>query len=516
MLIRADAESFSGFNTYTKLGRYGCGNLDHAPSTKVRRLYLILSMLVVWAGIYFWGGKDTVLPPRTADFIDISDEIAAWHNMHAEERYALPDTNLVSYTAGEGTRRIRILVVGDSFTQGVGLRDRTRRWPRLLAQEVAERREGVQVEVVVLSLGGTSTYTHAEWLKAILTRQVSDLPMSLKYENLIEDPFDAVLVGYVINDVIYYPGIDDLKYLNPQPVDPDQEIEITQGGADPNEAVYREALVMIKDVTDGVPLRFLILSQKLNERVDKMFREVGIEHADLTVEQYQTGNLEDGYVVSKLDNHPAERTHLQYAEMAAEVVDSLIAVGSGTQNLVEGGLAGISIPFGASIQVASKVLTSEWDPMTWESYEQCSQKFEQRGGDWRTGAQVYSVTCDKAGEQIYSTILGEKIEGILASCDQYPHPYSGIYLDGDLRGRIGNKGRVIVETDMVEYDIYIAGYAKDGAKVERKLGTYKNRAEVFVNFETGENAIVLVGRGECGKQLTRDLAGYRLRVEPGQ
>lgn len=117
-------------------------------------------------------------------------------------------------------KRVRVLVIGDSYTAGHGAYDMDVRWPRVLEDELARRVGDGVFEIVSLAQDGSSVVTQALWLKELLSgggptlsawaRQAgkSNDRQKLFDQALTryQEPFDAVIIGYVDNDVIIAGG----------------------------------------------------------------------------------------------------------------------------------------------------------------------------------------------------------------------------------------------------------------------------------------------------------------------
>lgn len=113
---------------------------------------------------------------------------------------AEPQTGAVAYRNPE---RIRILLIGDSFTYGTGLRDMDRRLGYVLESMLDDATSDGTFEVVSMAYPGASTFTQAAWLRRILENEAPSQfvgsGMMGNLEKLLE-PFDALIVGYVAND----------------------------------------------------------------------------------------------------------------------------------------------------------------------------------------------------------------------------------------------------------------------------------------------------------------------------
>jgi hypothetical protein len=134
--------------------------------------------------------------------------------------------------------RVRVLVLGDSFTFGHGAYDMDMRWWKRLEEELARRVGDGVVELVVLAQDGASIATQAGWVKNLdisedgwrgdiadataawfcvgieekpCRRTGAMSPGGESFETALsklDGPFDALLIGLVRNDVILPSGGD--------------------------------------------------------------------------------------------------------------------------------------------------------------------------------------------------------------------------------------------------------------------------------------------------------------------
>ncbi len=89
---------------------------------------------------------------------------------------------------GEGSeRRLRILVVGDSFVWGDGATDTATAWPRALQTVMDDRLGAGRVEVTALANNGAATMNQLDWLTPAVLGRLRP---------------DAVVFGYVTNDSV--------------------------------------------------------------------------------------------------------------------------------------------------------------------------------------------------------------------------------------------------------------------------------------------------------------------------
>lgn len=208
--------------------------------TKMRRRYIVGPIMGVWliAAIFVLRGRETrdATVEITRAVTTASDawwrEDIYYHRIN-DRRMTLvqqPQTGEVAY---ENPERVRVLLIGDSFTYGTGLRDMDRRLGVVLEAMLDEATAEGTFEVVVIAYPGASTFTQASWLRKI--RDTTSLPVSPNTNVLgnnrigngekLREPFDVVVVGYVLNDIFAGWGDSDIEI----PEDYHVEVRRTHG-----------------------------------------------------------------------------------------------------------------------------------------------------------------------------------------------------------------------------------------------------------------------------------------------
>ena len=178
----------------------------------MRRRYLVWPIVGVWLVVAFFvlRGRevrdDAVAITRTVAEASDSwwrEDMYYGKTNHARSTLVQqPHTGDLIYTNPE---RIRVLLIGDSFTYGTGLRDMDRRLGSILESMLDEATAEGTFEVVTVAYPGASTFTQAAWLRKARegTRLLDNLPEN-RIGNVakLQAPFDALVVGYVENDVL--------------------------------------------------------------------------------------------------------------------------------------------------------------------------------------------------------------------------------------------------------------------------------------------------------------------------
>jgi lysophospholipase L1-like esterase len=479
---------------------------------------LLASILALWIGAVLYiqqrGGSLNPVVGRSAGFVETSDDLGHWYNTYVHERLnhaprGTP-TGVQIYAAGTGAEVIRVLVIGDSFTEGIGLRDLSQQWPRQLAQNAA-RSSGKRVEVVSLSRGGTSTYTHAEWLRAIFAKEPESIDMDPEVFKLLTGTYDAIFVGYVTNDVTYLPGVERLRFFDPQTFDPSTTQKAESGQiADPNDGEYRAALRLIREASGDTPLRFLYLSQIPGEYIERRFAEEGIQVVNVTTHGY---GGDEKYNASALDPHPNEIVHREYAARASRV---LLALTGGTvRTATAADKEYVSTPTGAKFTVNEAVNGTRIEAVFNETVStditKCANVFKQQRID-RGGRLRWTIVCDEVGAEVRSEIGEKKFSGILATCDIFETPYTAFYSAKPLRETIGTRAHIRIESSVKRYTLYLSGYNQDNERTIRKIGTYDGEAEIDVELGAAENGLILGEEGECGRTKINELGPWRVSI----
>lgn len=190
----------------------------------MRRRYLVWPIVGVWlvAAFFVLRGRevrdDAVAITRTV--AEASD--SWWREDRYYDRANNARATLVQRPqSGEETyenpERIRVLLIGDSFTYGTGLRDMDRRLGSILETMLDDATAEGTFEVVTVAYPGASTFTQASWLrKAREGARLSDFLPEQRIGNAakLHGPFDVLMVGYVENDV--FPDGRDAKLDIPE------------------------------------------------------------------------------------------------------------------------------------------------------------------------------------------------------------------------------------------------------------------------------------------------------------
>jgi len=477
-----------------------------------------MGIVALWAGAIVYiqqrGGNIDPIVGRSAGFAQVSDEVGYWYSTYRHERLR-GGSGVQVYTAGEGGAVIRVLVLGDSFTEGSGLRDLSQQWPRQLAL-LAAKASGQRVEVVSMSMGGTSTYTHAEWLRAIFNGDPASIDLRPEWFEPLRAPFDAVLVGYVTNDISYLPGVENLRLFQPKILEPRDSVAAESGKIpDPNDEEYREVLRLMREVAGETPLRFMLLSGSPGTYGLGRFAEEGITVEIAYPAAFEAGGAPERYVASVLDAHGNELAHREYARRSAAVLLEIVGAGRAGPSITNPSMDGdepyVSTPYGIAVSENSGNIEAVYEPKQMAKTLICPNPFRQEGRD-QEGKLRYVVICKKEGAEVISEINGEAVPGILATCDKIGAPHAAIYSARPLVEIVGARARLRIETEKRGYTLYITGYG-ESERILRKIGTYNGKTSIEVELGESENGIVVAENATCGKTSIKELGPWKLSLE---
>jgi hypothetical protein len=236
--------------------------------------------------------------------------------------------------------RVRVLVIGDSFTYGTGLVDLSARWPALLEAELDAATQPGTFEVVAVSHGGTSTHNHAAWAHLLAAGDYKSIPINPPPVDLRSD-YDAFVLGYVEND--RFPGFNDRTIPEPlQSVaaaagfaDPTQFFEVDwtrhnavlyNGAPDPNGPLWAPTVQYLRDAFPSIPAIWLPLAFFDQTRAASLaeapvFAAAGFTIASTeAIESLIATETPETLMVTAVDTHPGTAMLHAYARDAAAAV----------------------------------------------------------------------------------------------------------------------------------------------------------------------------------------------------
>jgi hypothetical protein len=243
--------------------------------------------------------------------------------------------------------RIRILLLGDSYVYGTGLRDFDRRLGDLLEEELNKKTKPGTFEVVTLAEGGASTYLQASWLASI--EESGSAYMDDKGLQRVLEPFDALVLGYVNNDVVPL-----VEQTNPEEqihkISEKIHLEVEQAGGkrvethtkiededygrvldrvidNPNQDYFEASLrFMSKQVPDGMAVVLPLYTSQEELGASKLWFDVLekngfyvpkiLPETDKLAESLEAQDL----MITNVDRHPSLPLLKAYAIDAAEIL----------------------------------------------------------------------------------------------------------------------------------------------------------------------------------------------------
>jgi len=329
------------------------------------RRYLVWPIVGVWLVAAFF-----VLRGRAVrdDAVAITRTVAeAGDSWWREDRYYDRENNaratLVQRPqSGEETyenpERIRVLLIGDSFTYGTGLRDMDRRLGSVLETMLDDATAEGTFEVVTVAYPGASTFTQASWLrKAREGARLSNLLLEQRIGNAakLHGPFDALMVGYVENDIL--PDGRDVELDIPE--DYHAEVRHTHGeaalleryvdmyayikdhggmvsdvlrdgSATPNDPYYPVAVRDIRSFVGDNPALVmpLLITEEFRAAVDRSmetFQEAGFTIVgEAASDSVREATPAEKLMVTAVDRHPGSVLLQAYAtDMTKAVLDAV-------------------------------------------------------------------------------------------------------------------------------------------------------------------------------------------------
>lgn len=148
-------------------------------------------------------------------------------------------------------KRLRILLVGDSFVDGVGITNLESRFAPSLERELENLLGEGSVEVVSLSQGGASMFSYAKWMEIHKTGEKVSLDNTLELDYVdLSGNFDATVLAFTPNDSI--PGIEWLDIPEIVKLSPEEEASVLKGEmVDPNQDLLLKSIESFKKNSPG-------------------------------------------------------------------------------------------------------------------------------------------------------------------------------------------------------------------------------------------------------------------------
>lgn len=341
--------------------------------------------------------------------------------------------------------RVRVLVLGDSFTFGQGAYDTDMRWWKRLEEELAARVGDGVFELVVIAQNGSSVVTHAGWVKGIVTgdRTVFEGPWSRNdrtpgsetfddaFARVVGGPFDALLVGFVDNDVIVGSGggfVPDTEVL---PYDGLDIGDVTLGRVpNPNADLIEEAIAYMAAQFRDAPLLLLPLD-KAASRLDVEYEQFPPyrEHGFTVVDNPATERALNEVplrerMINPVDEHPGPVLTRAYAVDAADTLATLledrVAEARRTATPPVRSLVSNLLPAEVSVEVSRNGATLRF---TGVMADRCAVMMESGMNVVRT------IECADGGVRPVFEVGGEEVPPQHLPCITLGRPHVAVWLD---------------------------------------------------------------------------------------
>lgn len=388
------------------------------------------------------------------------------------------------YSAGDGSRVLRVLVLGDSYTSGAGLTDLSRVWPNLFAEQGSQRL-GVRIEVVSVSMGGASWYTYAAWMESALSGKGDLIKAHPEAAEALNHPFDLIIVGYTHNDAV--PRIGDSEpdaTFGVVGINADDEWRVQQGIIpDPNETAFSNAAAAMRNAAGRIPVIILptsyhsptstYIDNKKDTIEENGFAVAATDNTEKAVAAFGIEMLS----VSPNDLHPGPAA-LQVLASDAVVAVKQAALSPVVAEMRTESANVVVVPFTVATKPSQGSALIDSLSEAARSSETCPREFHVVIGK-------ATLQC-RAGDEPNGEIDGETIAARYAPCHRFDAPYLLIWNE-NWRNISIRAGRV--ESSVI---VFAAGYDRNGFPTERRIGTIDTGMTIAIALRSGENAIAVV------------------------
>jgi len=417
------------------------------PTSPRTRLILLLVLAIGWGG--FWSFVDSGELRRDKEQRALSeftagDESLPWKIEHlfvVGSRVGDFESVVLRRARGDlrfgNENRLRVLVLGDSMTYGLGLSDTTARWPNLLEAELSAVFGDGNVEVVTLARPGSSLFTQRDWLAALDACRSATEGCREEFAPLAGLRFAAVVLGFTGNDLFASPmdSIVETSGIEPAPV--------LAFGQSPHEQFAGRTAREIKGLLGDIPVLWMPLATIEAQEQDVPnsvnwapaawwghFEGAGFVRVDVrdALAAVAKSPVED-LVVSPVDPHPSSVLTKAYATDAARALLRVLPAPAGAVSLVIRDLVADALPatLAVSTSPSSAQITNPSTPPGCPSPEIAPATGLLTG--W-SGIPDTAYRCEE-GEPLF-TVSGTSFPVPSAPCVRLGKPYAQIILDHHL------------------------------------------------------------------------------------
>lgn len=471
---------------------------DKTRGVKLRRLILSACLVIVWAPLGGWlfFKKDEIQKSAEIEQVNsaLASEDPAWRREHVfilneDLQVARRQGRPLLESSGGGEEhlnpeRIRILAIGDSYAEGVGLFNDNDRWWVVLQDELNSLHgEGV-FEVVGLGDSGASAFSYAQWVERIKNKDYQGLSKnSEESEKVFEKPFDFIIIGHLGNDVIAREG-DGVKGAGSIPYG--EHDEITEGGREnPFLEDYKKVPERIREASQGAELYWMPMEpQTTRDPLFKYWENHGFEYVE-TPNSLKLKNEHErvDLMVHPKDRHPNAALYYTYGKDAAESISKKVdkerlQKAIGEKQPIKTNLISSYKPHTLEFKEGGVIFYSgEADPSTCSGYQ-------------REGVEM---VCEN--DKIGYKMDGAEIPAQFVSCSNLGRPHLQIGFDRLHKGTIKIE---ILKTKRfeTEIDLYAYGYDKDRFIVVKPLGSLRAGESLKVGLGPAVRGVFLAERGK--------------------
>jgi lysophospholipase L1-like esterase len=485
-----------------------------------KRSLIAVGLCAVWLPALAWylgGGPDETPEQQVARQFANPDVTWARENLYLtianDGRFRSPAPE--EHVRGDrhtNTDRIKVLLVGDSFTYGWALSDPDARWFKQLEDELNSRTADGAFEVVVLARGGASTYTQAGWLERVRDHDAEGLQISDADMKRLSADFDVIVLGYVENDAIANRD-DDFIPAGQFVENPYGEAGFYSQGEfeNPNQEHFVRAVAAIKNFAGDrpivwMPLDFFAGGAERGAKVRNIFEDAGFVIADARRTRSVERELPvEQLVADPVDSHPSPAVVRSYALDTADIVMGLLD--ANRLNRAIGGAAPVQrsvisnyMPTEMQLESNGTRFTLSY-PGTPETTDRCVTLHS---------ADRASV-CDDGNW--YFEVDGTSYPPQLVPCALIDAPYAYVGLNRHLRP--GTSATIRVESDDVaKFSVYSLGYDDRMVRQISEVGVFERGESVAVTLGPSARGLLFApaGRRGCPLELIQATALPPMRI----